>query len=563
MRMNKSGVDSLFAPAAVIGLAACLALQDAMFDYLYIPSADHAVSPLFVELLFAASAVAWSYASYRRDSTLLTESRAKTWFAVCTVAGALAAAMLATELVHAVWAFYVAAAVMGYTGASCIYLWATVYAGGVSGRHMLPTSFCALGLAAAAKWCLMHAGDAGSIAATPLFAAVTLVCFFACARGRVRFDAELLIRPRNMKSYVRVGVGLTLYALALGVTAGTTATSSTMDSMPSINADVALVGMIAAVVALLVSLASRERFTFLSAMQLFTPFVVAAMLLNVVAIQYADIWLAVTLFAWQLLRLISFGVLIEVARRGIASMALVFPLGWSALSGGGAIGVFIGQAVCPAFVEGEQAIVAVIVAVALVVVVAAMLVFGGGSMALFVNGSPAQGGIDRSALPLPTPSLGSAPLAEAHEEGDDPAPSAVPANGVRAADDAAAAPVASSSDETCVAADAGAVEAGGAAARKADADAAVAPEAAESAYDAACHSLAQTHHLTPREDEVARLLVRGHTRASIAKKLFVSENTVRAHVKNIYGKLSVHSKQQLIDLVENRAAQLEYAHLRK
>ena len=48
------------------------------------------------------------------------------------------------------------------------------------------------------------------------------------------------------------------------------------------------------------------------------------------------------------------------------------------------------------------------------------------------------------------------------------------------------------------------------------------------------------------------LLIHGHTRAAIAKKLFISENTARAHVKSIYSKLSVHSKQQLIAYIETK-----------
>lgn len=55
--------------------------------------------------------------------------------------------------------------------------------------------------------------------------------------------------------------------------------------------------------------------------------------------------------------------------------------------------------------------------------------------------------------------------------------------------------------------------------------------------------------LSQREREVAALIVRGNSVAGIAKKLFISENTVRGHAKNIYRKLDVHSKQQLIDLM--------------
>ena len=33
-------------------------------------------------------------------------------------------------------------------------------------------------------------------------------------------------------------------------------------------------------------------------------------------------------------------------------------------------------------------------------------------------------------------------------------------------------------------------------------------------------------------------------------RLFVSENTTKTHVKNIYRKTGVHSKQELMDLVD-------------
>ena len=56
--------------------------------------------------------------------------------------------------------------------------------------------------------------------------------------------------------------------------------------------------------------------------------------------------------------------------------------------------------------------------------------------------------------------------------------------------------------------------------------------------------------LSRREREVAALVARGYSVAAISRKLFISENTVRGHTKNIYRKLDVHSKQQLVDLVD-------------
>lgn len=47
--------------------------------------------------------------------------------------------------------------------------------------------------------------------------------------------------------------------------------------------------------------------------------------------------------------------------------------------------------------------------------------------------------------------------------------------------------------------------------------------------------------LSRREREVLQILVRGHSYQEIAERLFVSIETVRTHVRNIYRKLGVHS----------------------
>ena len=54
--------------------------------------------------------------------------------------------------------------------------------------------------------------------------------------------------------------------------------------------------------------------------------------------------------------------------------------------------------------------------------------------------------------------------------------------------------------------------------------------------------------LSLREIEVAELLMRGNRVSAIASRLYISENTVRGHAKNIYRKLDVHNRQELIDL---------------
>ena len=54
--------------------------------------------------------------------------------------------------------------------------------------------------------------------------------------------------------------------------------------------------------------------------------------------------------------------------------------------------------------------------------------------------------------------------------------------------------------------------------------------------------------LTDRETMVADLLAEGNSQRIIANRLQVSIGTVQTHAKNVYRKLGIHSKQELIDL---------------
>lgn len=66
--------------------------------------------------------------------------------------------------------------------------------------------------------------------------------------------------------------------------------------------------------------------------------------------------------------------------------------------------------------------------------------------------------------------------------------------------------------------------------------------------------LGERYFLTQRELEVVQLLAQGRSRVAIGQKLYISENTVRTYVKNIYAKLDIHSKQELIDRLEELQA---------
>ncbi len=76
------------------------------------------------------------------------------------------------------------------------------------------------------------------------------------------------------------------------------------------------------------------------------------------------------------------------------------------------------------------------------------------------------------------------------------------------------------------------------------------PETAEQhgdAIDARCVELGAANGLSKRETEILQYLCKGRSRPYIAETLYLSENTVRTHSKNIYTKLGVHNRQELLD----------------
>ena len=71
-----------------------------------------------------------------------------------------------------------------------------------------------------------------------------------------------------------------------------------------------------------------------------------------------------------------------------------------------------------------------------------------------------------------------------------------------------------------------------------------------SADEARGDESASYYGLTRREAEVLPYLARGRSAKVIAEALFVSESTVRTHTRRILEKTALHSKQDLIDLIE-------------
>lgn len=66
--------------------------------------------------------------------------------------------------------------------------------------------------------------------------------------------------------------------------------------------------------------------------------------------------------------------------------------------------------------------------------------------------------------------------------------------------------------------------------------------------------LTETYRISQREMDVLVLALTGRNAAAVAEALFLSESTVRTHLKHIYKKLGIHSKEELHRLVEELLA---------
>lgn len=66
-------------------------------------------------------------------------------------------------------------------------------------------------------------------------------------------------------------------------------------------------------------------------------------------------------------------------------------------------------------------------------------------------------------------------------------------------------------------------------------------------YEAAC----ERYKLSPRERDIFHILIKGRDTKYVMDEFCISQSTAKTHIYNIYRKLDVHSRQDLIDVVEN------------
>jgi len=345
--------------------------------------------------------------------------------------------------------------------------------------------------------------------------------------------------PHGLGRTLRVVTGLAIYAVALGVTAGTRAADVPASGTTVLDGGVPLLGIgLSALVAGCWAF-SQGRLGLAFFVRLSTPCLVVMFLVNAVVPAFTVYAPIVSGCVWTLVVLFAFLLTLELARREEVGLASLFPAAFSLLFLGFAVGEASGQVLFLHCGSASQTVLYVDIVLVVIVMMSASI--------LMTNWGPdldRSVGTGRRAFSDAAPAAPAAPV---------PASTSAPASGSAAP---SALPLASAPAP---------VSPAFAPARLGDAAAPAEPTAAPLASHASeqdrqpkdpvrsrCERLARIHGLSDREFDVLELLAKGHTRVSVAKRLYVSENTVRVHVKNIYAKLGIHSKQQLIDLVDKQ-----------
>ena len=69
-------------------------------------------------------------------------------------------------------------------------------------------------------------------------------------------------------------------------------------------------------------------------------------------------------------------------------------------------------------------------------------------------------------------------------------------------------------------------------------------------FELACDIMTRKFGLTERERDVLSILACGRPLADIEQELCVAHNTAKTHVRHLYAKLGVHSREELVCMVQ-------------
>lgn len=78
----------------------------------------------------------------------------------------------------------------------------------------------------------------------------------------------------------------------------------------------------------------------------------------------------------------------------------------------------------------------------------------------------------------------------------------------------------------------------------------VSPSSTKQSLEQPLELLCSTYKIAPREKDVLELYLSGRTAPRIAEQLFLSESTVKTYIRRVYTKCNVHSREALLDLLD-------------
>ncbi|NTU88293.1 MAG: hypothetical protein HGA54_00055 [Actinobacteria bacterium] len=79
----------------------------------------------------------------------------------------------------------------------------------------------------------------------------------------------------------------------------------------------------------------------------------------------------------------------------------------------------------------------------------------------------------------------------------------------------------------------------------------------QDSIDRTVADISRKYLLTPREGEFLSYLAAGRSIPWVASRLSISDGTGRSHARHIYSKLNVHSRQELLDLIDGHAVKYQ------
>lgn len=340
--------------------------------------------------------------------------------------------------------------------------------------------------------------------------------------------------------FVRLLVAVAVFSVVVGVSRGFSVPHS---SISSLNADGALIifstAVVAGVLFVVVGLLRRQ----FDVSRLYYPIIiaVAAGILVTPLLGGTGFGSQFITVAYNCFVLVIWCLLVYVAYSLRLSPILVFGLGRGASALGTTFGWLAGLEIVRSQGDGSLSLEVVSVAMVFALLVVSMLVLND---RLIGDALRPEERLRGDAAEIPAQGAGSAgETALVDRRGAEDRGSAV-ADGEGAWDGGTGRSGASEMGEVG--------EMGGAGASLADGSpgGAAAGERRSGPYRMRCDAVAEHYGLSPRERDVFDLLVRGRSIDYIAQNLTISFNTAKSHIRHIYVKADVHSRQELIDLID-------------